>query len=341
MSYLLHYGIKGQKWGIRRFENVDGTLTNVGKKRYYGSRSKYKASDNVFVSGKVKYDEPLSGKIKDEVDKIVKANSKILIGVAPGADTRVQEYLSQIGYKNVEVYTTDGDARNNVGNWIVNKIDASKYSDEREARRQKDIAMTNASNKGLAISSKDDRLDSATSLNIQRMRDKGSKMTVYDYKKGTFLKTPKSESEKDSRYVQRTIDDVENIFSSFSKKDKKLLGAGDDDTEYMSREAHSYWVSKRFLAKEGNTPVAFLDIIKSGNGEANIAIGTHANYRGKGYASRVALKGAKWIEEHPDAFMKVNWGAYDENVASINLAKKNGFKLERSENGFSTYSRKG
>ena len=31
---LAHYGIKGQKWGIRRYQNENGTLTNAGKKRY-------------------------------------------------------------------------------------------------------------------------------------------------------------------------------------------------------------------------------------------------------------------------------------------------------------------
>lgn len=31
---LYHHGIKGQKWGIRRFQNEDGTLTAAGKKRY-------------------------------------------------------------------------------------------------------------------------------------------------------------------------------------------------------------------------------------------------------------------------------------------------------------------
>lgn len=32
--YIAHHGILGQKWGIRRYQNPDGTLTDAGRKRY-------------------------------------------------------------------------------------------------------------------------------------------------------------------------------------------------------------------------------------------------------------------------------------------------------------------
>lgn len=31
---LCHHGIKGQKWGVRRYQNLDGTLTDLGKQHY-------------------------------------------------------------------------------------------------------------------------------------------------------------------------------------------------------------------------------------------------------------------------------------------------------------------
>lgn len=33
-SYLEHHGVKGMKWGHRRFQNEDGSLTPAGKERY-------------------------------------------------------------------------------------------------------------------------------------------------------------------------------------------------------------------------------------------------------------------------------------------------------------------
>lgn len=37
LSNLQHHGIKGQKWGVRRYRNRDGSLTPAGRKRYSDS----------------------------------------------------------------------------------------------------------------------------------------------------------------------------------------------------------------------------------------------------------------------------------------------------------------
>lgn len=41
---LYHHGIKGQKWGVRRYRNEDGSLTDAGKQRYSSDGSGKKSS---------------------------------------------------------------------------------------------------------------------------------------------------------------------------------------------------------------------------------------------------------------------------------------------------------
>lgn len=41
-EYLYHHGIPGQKWGIRRYQNKDGSLTPAGRKRAAKLEDKYK-----------------------------------------------------------------------------------------------------------------------------------------------------------------------------------------------------------------------------------------------------------------------------------------------------------
>ena len=53
-DYLAHYGILGQKWGVRRYQNSDGTLTPAGYKHYGLNNLKKSKTANLDKWGKSK-----------------------------------------------------------------------------------------------------------------------------------------------------------------------------------------------------------------------------------------------------------------------------------------------
>ena len=67
---LYHHGILGQKWGVRRFQNLDGSLTVAGKKRYYGEQpSKNSESIDKKALKKQKREEKLENYRKKNLNK--------------------------------------------------------------------------------------------------------------------------------------------------------------------------------------------------------------------------------------------------------------------------------
>ena len=93
--YLAHYGVKGQKWGVRRFQNRNGTLTAAGKKQIQAEKDKRKQ---------------LNKQIKDDAKTLRKAyrmgdvdvydkNGKFVSRVNPGLN-----YKSQLTKKKGKAY---------------------------------------------------------------------------------------------------------------------------------------------------------------------------------------------------------------------------------------------
>ena len=105
---LQHHGIKGQKWGVRRFQNKDGTLTAKGKKRYNTDYS---------AEAKTMSDEELRSRIARL------SNEKKYMDL-----TRKQTKLSKYGdkiQKKADIASKSIEAKKNLSK--LRNTDASQY----------------------------------------------------------------------------------------------------------------------------------------------------------------------------------------------------------------------
>lgn len=98
MSNLQHHGIKGQKWGVRRFQNTDGSLTAEGKKRY--SVSDYQqAIDKTKTAGKIVNEaKTLNNTVKKLKDPA--AERRIRKSVAEMSDIELQKRVQRLNMED-------------------------------------------------------------------------------------------------------------------------------------------------------------------------------------------------------------------------------------------------
>ena len=188
--HLQHYGTPGQKWGVRHWQNADGTYNEDGLNRYFRKKTK-NPKGTVFISGssKTQFDDnpfhryDLHPSIKDQINKYMKQGKTILVGDAPGIDRQVQDYLKDHNYNNVEVYSPGTEVRYNANpQWKTNLVDvpgAEKGSGEWLAG--KDKAMSDRADEGLAIVIEDGA--QATRNNITRLEDQNKKCNVFQLNK--------------------------------------------------------------------------------------------------------------------------------------------------------------
>lgn len=90
---LYHHGIKGQKWGERRYQYEDGTLTEEGKQRYYkvgfGTRRRAKKDAKEYARAQMFYGEG-AGNRRKIIKNIVNERSK-----DPGYKQEFEKYLAE------------------------------------------------------------------------------------------------------------------------------------------------------------------------------------------------------------------------------------------------------
>ena len=96
---LYHYGIKGMRWGIRRYQNPDGSLTPAGRKHLEKADIKWakKNTDKITAQAKKASQKELDvyGKELLKLPNALKANGKLSAQTVNAYNRKMAELMSQ------------------------------------------------------------------------------------------------------------------------------------------------------------------------------------------------------------------------------------------------------
>lgn len=231
-DHLEHYGIKGMKWGIRRFQNKDGSLTKAGLKRYSDAASEVasKVGKSITEGGK---------KLGEAAGKAVQATKEKI--VEKHAQRKEEKRVADLMSKPIRKLTEEERA-------------------ERMERRMKEKELLNLEknvrdlDSGAMSKGRKFAEDMVTKVAIPAVLNAGEKqLTAFLNKK---LGDALGLGEKDT-----------NIISDLLKGDKKLTDLTDKELNTVGKGAESWGnFTKNVLGKNpdqdgGPTTTYFRDIM--------------------------------------------------------------------------------
>ena len=161
-DHIEHFQIKGAKWGIRRFQNPDGSLTPAGRERYgYGKGSKKKSkssSKNKEIIVKPVVDDTyiyqLSEKIKSKpkssvkenrakgreiVNKLVNEKEKSEAKKKTEKDKKTKNVLTN---ENAKLIKSAGDVVKESSSSIGKELDTKKSLSDKRRASQEALTLT-------------------------------------------------------------------------------------------------------------------------------------------------------------------------------------------------------
>lgn len=122
---LFHHGVLGMKWGVRKYQNKDGSLTNAGKKRYdrdVKANNARKKDNRIIIDGPdadrwVREDLTRAKKTVNSVSDLVESTKKLESSTRPSSSPKKikmnlsnmtdQQLRDQINRANLEKQYND------------------------------------------------------------------------------------------------------------------------------------------------------------------------------------------------------------------------------------------
>lgn len=119
---LYHYGVLGMRWGVRRYQKKDGTLTNSGKKRYDKEMGRLKAEEKIIKNKNRTQSklEKLEAKRKSVEELKKNSNKPKEKSVKEYSDAELRERVNRLQLE--KQYKDLSPKQVSIGKTVVNRI---------------------------------------------------------------------------------------------------------------------------------------------------------------------------------------------------------------------------
>ena len=115
---LYHHGTKGQKWGVRRYQNPDGSLTDEGRRRY-GKSSRQTRLENSMTKSLEKK-RALGAKADEYIDKHGEGSLSLAVRMDRmdrALDRKTSSYIKKYGSESFKQYKADHNVKIYIDMW--------------------------------------------------------------------------------------------------------------------------------------------------------------------------------------------------------------------------------
>lgn len=302
-EYLVHHGILGMKWGIRRFQNKDGSLTAAGKKRQEeldNEQSNKPAKKSIKDMSDSELKEALN---RQRMEREYLDLNRQISELNPKKVSAGKRFISYVGNNVIKPAATEA-AKNTLSKFLQDKsskllgLDKTEVADSLDSLKKESeklrLKRNIEENKDWFKSRKKDTTSNKTSETKTENTDKKESNSKTESAKKTETKSNTSTSSsrakvfKGMKWGKRSTDN-----SSEGPMTGTVFGEGTSRKSSSSntKTDNSWWKSKTYYTDD------FRDISNKGKSYYNSSANNDFmnNSTNSSYMSNLALEGKKYF----------------------------------------------
>ena len=170
----------------------------------------------VFVGGSRRIIR-LHPEVAERLDQMLANKASILVGDANGADKSVQHFLKTREYRDVEVFCSGDECRNNVGSWPLRCVAVDSRKRDFDFYAAKDQLMSREADSGLMIW---DGKSAGTLMNALRLVRQSKRVAIFEAQHNRFQELQNESEWKD--FFSACSDEVKHRIEKLSASDSEI-----------------------------------------------------------------------------------------------------------------------